>query len=281
MKHQRERHVIVFLEGGLGDQIARVAHALIIHKDARRTGPIRFLSIMTSQYNNSLPLQNQGIKSLHWGELGRTHRGLIGRDARHTFLYSVLRWITVRVVNALRAIFNRLDTRATMVSRLDVGQALGTPIDSLTRQRLLDLGFPQTINPSHPTADYLTLSAQVAAKKILGVHIRLTDITGTAYHLASDYYAAGVNECLATNDFDDVWLFSDDPETALAGLPASARVTNISGQYSLSVSEDLCLLSRCHSLVLSASHFSTMAYLLGDRDGKVIFPEKTKTTGRF
>jgi hypothetical protein len=272
--------VIVFLEGGLGDQIARVAHALIIHQDARRTGPIRFLSIMTSQYNSALPLQNQGIKSLQWGELGATHRGLSGRDTPNTFLYRVLRWMTVRVVNTLRGVFNRLDTRATVVSRLDVGQALGAPIESLTRQRLLDLGFPQTIDPSAPTADYLTLSQQVATKKILGVHIRLTDITGTPYHLAGDYYADGVKECLASDGFDDVWLFSDDPETALAGLPASTRVTNISGQYSLSVSEDLCLLSRCHSLVLSASHFSTMAYLLGDRDGKVIFPETTKTTGR-
>jgi hypothetical protein len=272
--------VIVFLEGGLGDQIARVAHALIIHKDARRTSPIRFLSIMTSQYNRSLPLQNQGIKSLQWGGLGRTHRGLTGRDTPNTFAYRVLRWMTVRVVNTLRALFNRFDTRATLVSRLDVGQDLGTPIDSLTREHLLDLGFPHTIEPNNPSVDYLTLSQQLATKKILGVHVRLTDITGTPYHLAGDYYADGVNECLAADGFDDVWLFSDDPETAIAGLTASTHVTNISGQYSLSVSEELCLLSRCHSLVLSASQFSTMASLLGERQGRIILPNVFKTTGR-
>lgn len=272
--------MIVFLEGGLGDQVARVAHALIIHKNAGRSGPIRFWSIMTSQYNSSLPLQNQGIRSLHWGQLGDLHRGLTGQDTPNSFPYRVLRWVTVRLVNTLRRLFNRFDTQASMVSRLDVGQNLATPIDSLTREGLLEIGFPKVLEPSNPSADYLFLAEQATTKKILGVHIRLTDITGTPYHLSGDYYSDGVKDCLASEDYDDVWLFSDDPDTAIAGLPHATRVTNISGQYSLSVSEDLCLLSRCHSMVLSASHFSTMAYLLGDREGKIIFPHTIKTTGR-
>lgn len=272
--------MIVFLEGGLGDQVARVAHALIIQKTAGRTGPIRFWSIMTSQYNSSLPLQNQGIRSLNWGQLGDTHRGLTGHNTPNTFVYRVLRWLTIRVINILRQLFNRFDPHATMVSRLDVGQKLATPIESLTREGLLELGFPKVLEPSNRTADYLFLAEQAATKKILGVHIRLTDITGTSYHLSGDYYSDGVKECLASEDYDDVWLFSDDPDTAISGLSHSTHVTNISGQYSLSVSEDLCLLSRCHSMVLSASHFSTMAYLLGDREGKIIFPQTTKTTGR-
>lgn len=273
--------MIVFLEGGLGDQLVRVAHALLLAERIRIRKPIRFISLLTSQYNASLPGQNQGIRAINLGVLGNQHRGISGHDVEASFLLRTVRWIVVRLIPPIRELLGRFDPVGRSLSLVDIGQKSQHDSIVLSRSDILRAGLPEVLEPRKQSQEYESLSHRAGQSKVLGVHIRLGDFRRYSLVLPPSYYHDEVQRLLEVHDWDSVWLFSDEPEDAQAMVPPSPLLENISQTFSLTVAEELCLLAKCHGLVLSSSNFSSVALLFRTQDGPAVLPPNPKKTTRI
>lgn len=112
----------------------------------------------------------------------------------------------------------------------------------------------------NPGEIYKTWKLQ-SEKKVLGIHVRLGDYKmeksfGT---LDEQYFSKAIELLESTEDFDEAWLFSDEPELALRQIPEIAIPLRVVPSEGISSAETLDLMRNCTSLIMSNSTFSWWA----------------------
>jgi hypothetical protein len=101
----------------------------------------------------------------------------------------------------------------------------------------------------------------LAFKNVLGIHVRLGDYKkeksfGT---LDRGYFARAIKLLESNERYDEAWLFSDEPELALAHIPELAMPLRVVPAEGISPAETLDLMRDCSSFVMSNSTFSWWA----------------------
>jgi hypothetical protein len=98
-------------------------------------------------------------------------------------------------------------------------------------------------------------------KKVLGIHVRLGDYKKEKSFGTLDrrYFAKAIELLESTEDFDEAWLFSDEPELAMVQIPELAMPLRVVPAEGISSAETLDLMRNCTSLIMSNSTFSWWA----------------------
>lgn len=103
-------------------------------------------------------------------------------------------------------------------------------------------------------------STQLATSthQTLGLHVRLGDYKHEKSFgvLGGNYFAKALEVALAKQEFDQVWLFSDEPELALTLIPQIPLPVRVVPIKNISSAETLDLLRECACLIISNSTFS-------------------------
>jgi hypothetical protein len=111
----------------------------------------------------------------------------------------------------------------------------------------------------------------------LVVHVRMGDyLDENKFGIpASAYYKNSISELWSTNEFKEIWLFSDSPELALSKIPKQlVGKCQVIENLDLSASQTLELMRLGSGYVISNSTFGWWgAYLSKRPDAKVIFPD--------
>lgn len=271
------RGMLLFLSGGIGDQLTRLAQSLYVHD--RHCGSNRIIPIylLTSSFNASLPSQSENVSSLVLPpsvSSRRPNRSV--RDSRGRLRIGLairtLRWGMARWARFLkhRSRLRGSTPPGMLASCLFFG---GWPDrDSFRREDLQSLGFPDRIIPKNPSRKFLELFTFVQKKKVMGVHLRLQDFADYQFVPDPSFYKKAIAKLQATDSFDSVWLFSDDAGLAqsLLGVAYFDFCPSSSGE--LSAVEELALLTECAGLVLSQSSFSWWAKFMNNKMAPAIAP---------
>jgi hypothetical protein len=141
---------------------------------------------------------------------------------------------------------------------------------------------------------YLSLKNFLSTNGVLGVHVRLKDFLlhpHTIGNLSDHYFFNSIGTAIESQDYDEVWIFSDSPMDAfsrLSGMEIGLRFRFIGIDESLTPCEELSLLQNCNGIVCSNSTFSFWAAKLmieRDSSSQVYIPssfrkdEKTRIHG--
>lgn len=131
--------------------------------------------------------------------------------------------------------------------------------ENLAIQNQLSEIRPQKRNPKLDS----TLK-ELRSTKVLGVHVRLGDYSTNQHfgRLGEEYYRRAVQESMEKSDFNSIWVFSNEIETAQSHLKfldeLEQSVTWVDDSF-LSSAELLFLISNCTGIVLANSSFSWWA----------------------
>ncbi len=141
---------------------------------------------------------------------------------------------------------------------------------------------------------FLSLKHFLSTNGVLGVHVRLKDFLlhpHTIGNLSDSYFFNSIGAAIESQNYDEVWVFSDSPKDAfsrLSGMETGLRFRFIGIDQSLTPCEELILLQNCSGIVCSNSTFSYWAAkFMSERDSssQIYIPspfrkdEKTKIFG--
>jgi hypothetical protein len=128
--------------------------------------------------------------------------------------------------------------------------------------------FDSILDPSlkaleltEPSSSFLVTQQEISDSRVLGVHLRLGDYMDnleTIGVLSDLYFLNSITYALAVEPFDQIWIFSDTPNTArqrVSTWDLEIPIRIIDKSISNPV-EQLVLLSKCHGVVCSNSTFS-------------------------
>lgn len=268
--------MLVFLSGGMGDQLTRLAQALYVRERCPRVGKPVLIFLLTSTFNCSLPSQSANISSLMIPAVisERSPSGVSPRRLRPVavFLRRAFRWLLVRFAGVMERRAERSGGSPPdfLSSYLFFG---GWPDKKTFRKKELEsFGFPDGVIPREPTQQFYELSSFLQKTKVIGVHIRLRDFVENDLVPDPSFYQEALATLKNQAQFDEVWLFSDDPNSAesLLGTDVFDLCPSSSGQ--LSAVEELALLTQCSGLVLSRSSFSWWAQFMNAKDALTVSP---------
>lgn len=268
--------MIVFLSGGMGDQLTRLAQALYVRERYPWIGKPALIFLLTSTFNSSLPSQSANIASLAMPAV-MSQRGPIGAHHRRfrtvaVFLRRAVRWLLVRFAGVMERRAERAgDSPPDLLSSyLFFG---GWPDKKTFRKEELEsFGFPARIIPSEPTQKFFELSSLLQNTKVIGVHVRLRDFVDIDLVPDPSFYREAVEKLKNQAQFHSVWLFSDDLISAQHLLGEEFFDLCPSSTEELSAVEELALLTQCSGLVLSKSSFSWWAHFMNTKDALTVFP---------
>jgi len=145
-------------------------------------------------------------------------------------------------------------------------------------RRFCDLGGELAPDPLNPTEWFVEMSVLLEAAKPLALHVRLGDYTRVLPQLVSPL--SFIEEALAEMEplvgERPVWLFSDDPEAALA-LVGTLRmrydINALAPPLGSRAVESLSLMSRAAGIICAASSFSIWAAQFAPPGKPVILPQ--------
>ncbi len=120
---------------------------------------------------------------------------------------------------------------------------------------------------------FLSLKHFLSTNGVLGVHVRLKDFLlhpHTIGNLSDSYFFNSIGAAIESQNYDEVWVFSDSPKDAfsrLSGMETGLRFRFIGIDQSLTPCEELILLQNCSGIVCSNSTFSYWAAkFMSERD---------------
>lgn len=120
---------------------------------------------------------------------------------------------------------------------------------------------------------FLSLKHFLSTNGVLGVHVRLKDFLlhpHTIGNLSDSYFFKSIGAAIESQNYDEVWVFSDSPKDAfsrLSGMETGLRFRFIGIDQSLTPCEELILLQNCSGIVCSNSTFSYWAAkFMSERD---------------
>jgi len=134
-----------------------------------------------------------------------------------------------------------------------------------------------TICPKQTTQKFEELKALATQKKILAVHVRLGDYLAidTFGIPTSTYYENAIKLLCAETQYDELWLFSNEPEKAESYLGVIPRLDiRLIDDLENSPANVLELMRYAHDYVIANSTFSWWgAFLSYNRSKKVVAPQ--------
>jgi hypothetical protein len=147
--------------------------------------------------------------------------------------------------------------------------------DSRLAAKARAIGFPKIVGLKNPSLQYLSLELETHVKQILAVHLRLTDIrsfeSGNRM-LSPNYFARNIEMIYKQKSIEEVWVFSDEPNAIPDFIPSSFKIRSISSTSSLTVCEELVLMSKCSALLGSRSTFSFWACFWNSNQNSIYYP---------
>ena len=123
--------------------------------------------------------------------------------------------------------------------------------------------------------DLDSLLHDVKSNKILAVHVRLGDylVNPQFGQLSQDYYRRSIKIGLDRNEYDSIWVFSNDmlrAKSLLKFLNECSLEVNWVDDFNFSTPELLSLLSSCHGIVLANSSFGWWSARVGENSTKFV-----------
>lgn len=270
---------VVSLCGGLGNQFFELAHALAV-----TSKPILLESKL------GLPRQNQcGVPEIMSFSLPkRTTLGtfrspskllsktasylLRTRSLPNTFeRLSIFRLAVTSVANVL---FSSYFNRITILAKSD---GLGVTKIRESTHHNFQIGYFQShlstlslevfkemkaISIRHISKAVIDVLNQAQDKKILVIHIRLTDyLSETNFGtLNSAYYSEALSLALELRSFSDIWVFSDDVELAKKRIPLEVDLPlTWFSDLELSTAETFTVMRQGQGFIIANSSFSWWA----------------------
>lgn len=141
----------------------------------------------------------------------------------------------------------------------------------------------------NPSNQFSELKQYLSSRRVLGVHIRLKDYLihpNTIGNLSRNYFLSCIREALLSQEYDEIWFFSDSPHEALErfkGVEFKTKVRFVGINETLTPCEDLSLLQECSGIICSNSTFSFWsAKFMSERDGNshVYIPNSFRKDGK-
>jgi hypothetical protein len=121
---------------------------------------------------------------------------------------------------------------------------------------------------------YLLLSQE---EQPILVHVRLSDYLAEDSFgiMSAEYYKESITNLWQSGRYKKIWLFSDQPNDAMARIPEELRdKTRLMDTESLESAEALRIMTVCKAFVIANSTFSWWgAYLRNEIEGPVFAPK--------
>jgi hypothetical protein len=131
-----------------------------------------------------------------------------------------------------------------------------------------------SLNLRKPTDWFLRMEKEVSQEKILAIHVRRGDYLPLkeSFGLLSDqYYTAALERAKQDFNYEKIWVFSDDLDTAQQLLYGINDLSFIEPPVFSNPVESLVLMSKCRSFIISNSTFAWWAAILNSSN-QVIYP---------
>lgn len=133
------------------------------------------------------------------------------------------------------------------------------------------------IRPLRPSDEFLAEVSKMKSRRCLVVHLRLGD-----YKLEEDfgvlpdsYYSDALEAAFASSEYDEIWLFSDEPGLAIDRIPKKYEKITRAASSKLNPVETLELMRNGCGYVIANSTFSWWgAFLSYDENARVYCPQK-------
>lgn len=142
--------------------------------------------------------------------------------------------------------------------------------DQFVKKELLSLA------PKNPSAKYFQLEQHFLSTHIIAIHVRLTDYKNEpGIGMLDARYFERALERMVENTGSEIWLFSDDPETALTMLPINvSQRCNSFLNLEITPNEEWQLMRYASQLFISNSTYSWWAARLAfNPDVKIFTPQ--------
>jgi hypothetical protein len=281
---RKNNNVIVYLTGGLGNQMFQISRAL----QAGRGGQICIANYQNSEMNHEL-LAHLKKNSFYFQENSKVrtavNKVLVSRVLRSTsgskqylggFNYFFLKLLS-KVVNGWNTNLERVSNIGFEAeSKKSVNVFIGyfqsyKYVDKDDFLSNLNLNFSKQFDSK--LAEYHKLA--VLETPIL-VHIRLGDYRNENKFgaLGKEYYLRALQILESEFANSKIWLFSDEPTEAIKVFPPQLREKmRIMNDYQISSFENLQIMRLCSNYVIANSTYSWWAAFLSySKNPKVIYP---------
>jgi hypothetical protein len=264
------------LFGGFGNQLFQIAHGLE-RNPVREVEMIRFIAANGSQSNKgleefSLPSRVKIIDVLAASALTHKFINLTLRISVKINLSQNSSFLKIWVVDVFSEILSLL-RREKVKYNLGVGKnPIGYNLEGdlnigyfqyLPEKRVLD--EMSTLRLVNPSRNFLILKNEIKSRKILSIHVRLGDYLADQDIGApsAGFYLQGMNKLSLGNDFDFVYIFSNDIAQAKEYFDALDfnRFVFV-GEDALSSAETFELMRYSSGYVISNSTYSWWSCML-------------------
>jgi hypothetical protein len=293
---QVSRSVYVSLTGGLGNQLFQLAAALSMS----RQNKVGMISIFGSPRLNSIGQPD--IYDFDYSDFGfEVKRNSPSWLTRKFLGYSLRMGVSPRKLENFRFVKYLAETMASIfvssnllrpVSVL-IGKGVGFFVSEPSQKARLFVGYFQSykwvdceptlsklrnLTLKEPTQNYRNYAELANKKEILAVHIRLGDYKSESDFgvLSPLYYDIAIEEITLKCSFDEIWVFSDEPDLAQRNylLKCKDPVKWIVDSK-LSAAETLQLMRHGSGFIIGNSTFSWWAAKLANNvNSPVIVPSK-------
>ena len=292
LESQMKKSIRIFLTGGLGNQLFQLAAALQFKKNRKLE-----IDLVTAKPR----LNSQGVAELLSLKLpvdikfleqnqGRVTQKIFGFNLRSGYApYSIEKAKFFQILrNSISSLILTFTLRKTFKIRPAKNLGFDSAIVTSKRSEIL-IGYFQTyhyadrileikdqIFTNVSVREYRKYTELAKIELPLLVHIRLTD-----YRLEQKfgcpsfhYYDQAIRTLWKLGTYKNIWLFSDEPQSALDRIPEHLKsVTRIIQSENLESADTLRIMTTCKGFVIANSTFSWWgAYLRDDPDAPVIAP---------
>jgi len=270
------------LSGGLGNQLFQFATGLYIAELTERKLEIDISRVSrdrTVRQRSKLGLLQLGLLGLSLKEGRITNRSFV---ASHVSLNSIYRKFPVLVNHEFIDFSPNGETGiGTDFSVAKIQESKSEKIIIRGNMQYLDLAL--SLSKKYPSpADLISEPSDLFEQykdfllknKVLSIHIRLRDYVSLedSSQLTHRYYLDAISRATQDNNYDQIWIFSDD--IASAGVLINEKVLGIPITYheekALNDCETLILMSLTHSIIAANSTFSLWSCILSQGSNKFV-----------
>ena len=255
------------LSGGLGNQIYGLCTAWLVSVFTNRKILLVPISIDNPQYSNrEFDIFEIDFKDIVENKITERNVGVYAKLLLRALSSAVRRkWIPGEV---------RFDENFELIPS-SIAFYTQNLCDSRLAAKARSLGFPITVDLKNPSAAYESMERETQTTRVLAVHLRLTDIrtfeSGNRM-LTPHYFARNIKFILDQKSIEEIWVFSDEPAAIPDFLPPDLKMRIVSSTSSLTVCEELVLMSKCAALLGSRSTFSFWAGFWNSNQDSIYYP---------
>lgn len=283
----RGKELVVFLKGGLGNQLFQALAGVAFARKFGRT--LRLSSALLPKREDSFqgvsrwPYMLGQLPSRYWAHPEPGHqpqeatslrsKALTGLEIMSSHLPALARALGVLTVANLDSM--QYSSRKTI-------RLLKLVIDARIVSQFLPSLRKDIMHPERPSPLFEELSSEIARDKPLILHYRSGDYENLRKvygELSSDYFKRAFD---ANPGDRPVWVFTDakDPTSLLQKLPIQSP-RFVTSSMAITPIETLSLMARGSAFIGSNSTFSWWASVLGPPERSVMLPDPVGATERI